>query len=491
DGPIINEGLTLSEETKDYQREIVVPKGQDSIRVREFKDGYFEYKDIALEDISNFDNIMITESNSRAKLPTKTLPGNLQMMHPLDGEPNLKNNSPGKRNKRRGGSTMSNREHFANYDKMVTNKTTNPNNNRESPSPLLQTEGMDGFEANVEYQPSDRDVIKKLFAQPSSSSTGSNHVNYAPQQTSPFIYQSQQLPTKDESFPQHQVTTTHAEPKKALLSPSFFMNSQPLRTHPPQPPGGSVKPTSDIHAFFKSVENESAASKHLEEHQQQPTPAPFIPPQQHQQQYLSQTPPPHHPIPSHHIPPPHFHTPPHAHQTAPPPSFLQPHQHLPTINLNQQLQAHQYHPQQHQQPKVLHLAQPVEHIMDDFQSPRSPVVHSHHPHAYTTPPHNHFHQKSLSYSGGETIPNFQNTLHQDGGLKIVNSRSGAITTGGNSIMTEAEILASLMPSVDNNAKVTDSEKKKTERYAGGMWTSSPPPSSLPVPRFKTAVKKCV
>jgi hypothetical protein len=337
------------------------------------------------------------------KSPAK--PNNLHLMKPLDqNTSSTKSSSPGKRGKgRRGGSTMSYKEHFDNYDKMVTKNVNN------QPMPQYK-DVVDGNESDEEYQPKDSDIVKNLFD------------------------------TTSMPIPYH-------EPPSVLIAPHFF-----TKGNQPQRPPDTAK-ASSVQDFILSVQKSkeptalkhsgSTSDVHSLQRQQQPY---------HHVHQLYHTEPSqiynnfHHPSEPYHMddnytprsfsPPAHLLSPPRMHQQHP--VVMQP---LP----------HHYHPQQ----------QP-------------------HPH--------HHHQKSFSIGGGETVPQQQQYTTETENLRVVNHTGVAITAPSNP-MTEEQLLASLMPNSTPDAHLEKKEEKKNERYAGGMWTSSPPPSSLPVPKFKNVQKK--
>jgi hypothetical protein len=393
--------------------------------VREFKDGYFEYKDISLEDISDFDNVIKytdgpsynnTSYTPNAAKKSKASDPNLHLL-PLDHTV-AKSGSPGRRGKR-GGSSLSYKEHFENYDKMVTKNV----DNQKQPKPIYpfqENQQPPALNNNVDsdtddYQPRDSDIVKKLFT----GHAKSNDVTSNKPKTSPIS----QAP----SFP---------EGPNFLMSPQYFTKGH----HPPQPPPDSNNRAPSIQDFILSVQRQkestlkhsgSTSDVHSLQRQQQP-----------------------------------YH---HLHQlyhTEPSQIYH---------NLHHQPQPEPYHdamPRSYSPPS--HLLTP-------------PATHYHQPHQLHAP-HPH-HQKSLSIGGGETVPTQHAFVpHARPELRVVNTNSGAITAPNAKPMTEEELLASLMPNSSNGDKKIE-DKKKNERYAGGMWTSSPPPSSLPVPKFKSVQKK--
>src|SRR3989338_9043235 len=124
-GYSVNEDMFITDEQAQQQERVFVPKGEKSIRVREFKDGYFEYKDLSFDNIQEkltFDsptkqqaNPSHSNSNNGNQAPffAQHLAENNQSKNTSSNGGNGNGGGLGKKTK------TSTRDHFANYQRMV------------------------------------------------------------------------------------------------------------------------------------------------------------------------------------------------------------------------------------------------------------------------------------------------------------------------------------------------------------------------------------
>ncbi|KAL9656674.1 hypothetical protein ABK040_002944 [Willaertia magna] len=175
----VNEDLFLPEEHIKQQEELFIPKGENSIRVREFKDGYFEYKDISLD---TFQHTKLTYSPASKKNTTFNLNHNV-------GGNNVRENN-GERpqfyainvskekemNEQQNGNLnglhqqhyygkrrTSVRDHYDNYEKMVIPYQLYNTNMKQSVSaPNLSELHNNGVSSNNHQQQQQKEKKKKL-----------------------------------------------------------------------------------------------------------------------------------------------------------------------------------------------------------------------------------------------------------------------------------------------------------------------------------------
>jgi len=167
-GYSVNEELFLTDEQAQQQQRVFVPKGEKSIRVREFKDGYFEYKDLSFDSIQEK---LTYDSPTKIQQPSKSSNNNQQFYaQPVvssspssnpQGSSETLTNSNGKKR-------TSTRDHFANYEKMVVpfqhynTKSNNPTSSSGSDSssdepPVINKKSSPYNNANI----SGATIVKK------------------------------------------------------------------------------------------------------------------------------------------------------------------------------------------------------------------------------------------------------------------------------------------------------------------------------------------
>ncbi|KAG2379601.1 hypothetical protein C9374_006718 [Naegleria lovaniensis] len=197
-GYSVNEDLFLTDEQAQQQQRVFVPKGEKSIRVREFKDGYFEYKDLSLDTVKDkltFDARNSSSSssiNNNNNSSSSSQQPNFFAQHvtspPQSDKSAASDNGLGKK------SRTSTKDHFANYERMVVpyqhyNTTTKSNdnssgdenmapeksNNRDNkPSSHLNGENIGEDDENQRDKKKKKKVMVPVNVQKQSISNSSN-----------------------------------------------------------------------------------------------------------------------------------------------------------------------------------------------------------------------------------------------------------------------------------------------------------------------------
>ncbi|KAF0974146.1 hypothetical protein FDP41_006756 [Naegleria fowleri] len=334
-GYSVNEDLFLTDEQAQQQQRVFVPKGEKSIRVREFKDGYFEYKDLSLDNVKDkltFDsrNPSSSSGNSNTSSSSSQQPHFFahHVTSPPQADKSSSDNGLGKK------SRTSTKDHFANYERMVVpyqhyNTTTKSNENssgdenmaseqsngRENNSSSFSNNGMDNSGEDEENKRNKKkkkkvmvpvNVQKQSISNSSSNSSGNSGSNAALKSVlkkSPSSTRSSSsndtssnkpsVSTSSNASPQSSASnsktspisnvhsSTNVGPTKSssntttytLLAPSYFNASERKRVSIYSPKEGLLKPTwfPSWHSFDMAY-LESTVLKDLEEQKFQTPP---------------------------------------------------------------------------------------------------------------------------------------------------------------------------------------------------------------------------
>lgn len=298
---VINEDLEMPNGTQVKQKEIFIPNGERSWNVREFKDGYFEYKPKFLDEVmqGKQDSLMLVDKDeSHFNVNNK----NTETF----ADASAQFRSPKRRNSQKQGDY-----HYQNYENMMNkNRSVSPQNgvqsspNQQLASPPLSTpkkqqQGSNEYKTHSSSPP--QQIRSKKSQDRQAQFAKKLATSYSVESSAPLV--------------EPKVFSTTAPTMPALITPQFLLSNKPVQqTSPPK----QLQPQQPFFAVTKMSPPRDAEPFDIvgtfDEDLQQPA-VPMYPPP-----HVYPSPPPF----PHQISPPHL--PPFPHQIPPshppPPSFF-------------------------------------------------------------------------------------------------------------------------------------------------------------------------
>lgn len=226
---VVNEDLSLPDTTEAKQKDLFIPNGERTFNVREFKDGYFEYKPQFLSTVMQGKEDALTlvdKDHSHFNANNK----NFETF--ADVPPNFK--SPKRRNSQKQGDY-----HYQNYELMMNKKSPKQ---QPPPSPPLNTPKKDLYKSNEYAKASSPPQAIKQPRKSKSDLQKEFNKNMAKSLDNDFTHTEQEP----------RLSTT--APLPALITPQFLLSSRPSPPRPshdvsPSPPKDNGKYSPNMNAM--------------------------------------------------------------------------------------------------------------------------------------------------------------------------------------------------------------------------------------------------
>lgn len=445
-GYSVNEDLFLTDEQAQQQERVFVPKGEKSIRVREFKDGYFEYKDLSFDGIQEK---LTFHSPIKQQQQQANNNSNQPQFFSQHVENNKNNSSNGNSNGNGNGfgkTKTSSRDHFANYERMVipyqhkNNMTKSNDNSSSSDENKLQSDEdkREEEDKKAKKKKQKKKVMVPINVQKQNvSSRNTNHlirnhenqppsnINNNQSSNQEFISSSSQQPNyQQQSVPVTTINHTAGYPQVLVMHSPLAFNSPSSPTVYPKPNTNQKLLTPSLLGINRSASIITSANNSSPN--SAPSPNGLLKPSallSQSLQLINSTP------------------------VKPPTVSTIPPQKVPT-----------HFPQQSYDVSYLE-----NNILPQY-----------------------YQEQPASYNYSMNNGSLPNVTTSEPVIEQLPPISQMVSSSSSTSLTEKELLSILMN--DGSVNFTPDEpenlEQKHKKFAGGSWSNSPHPSEIPKPNFK-------